>query len=183
MHICVFCAASDVDEKYVRAAAELGRFIGERGHALVWGGSDKGLMKVVADHVQQFGGKLYGVSVEHLKGHARLNADEMHIAQDIGERKALMLKRADALVMLIGGIGSLDEVTDVLEQKKHKLHDKPIIVLNTDGFYDGLKQQLERIEREGFLLSGGNTRSLDELIVFAEMPEDAMRHIEERAKR
>lgn len=181
MKICVFCSAAEVDETYQAAARDLGKRIGERGHTLIWGGSEKGLMKVVADSVQGGGGRLHGVSVEHLKHTARKNADEMYIAKDLGERKAKMLLWSDVLVMLIGGIGTLDEVTDILEQKKHSHHNKDVVILNTSGFYDGLKQQLERMEREGFLKSGSNARSLGELVHFAATPEDAMRYIEDHA--
>lgn len=178
MNIAVFCAASDVAEKYTNAAHECARIMGERGHALVWGGSNGGLMKVMADGVQATGGKIYGVSVEILRHKARPSADEMIFAKDMGERKALMLKRADAIVVLVGGIGTLDEVTDVLELRKHSLHRKLIVVLNTDGFYDGLKMQLEKMKEDGFLKLGGVEFSLDDMIRFADTPETAMEYIE-----
>lgn len=173
MNVTIFCSASDLDAKYTRPAQEFARLMAERGHHLVWGGSDKGLMKLMADAVQEGGGKLYGVSVEFLKDHARKNADEMRIAKDMGERKALLLERGDILVMLVGGIGTLDEVMSVLELKKHRAHNKPVVVLNTGNFYAGLRTQLQKMKDEGFI-----GRSLDELVHFADTPEDAMRYIE-----
>jgi uncharacterized protein (TIGR00730 family) len=75
----------------------------------------------------------------------------MVIADDLAERKALLLARSDAVVVMAGGLGTLDEVTEILELKKHGLHDKPVVLLNTAGFYDGLLMQLRRMEEEGFL--------------------------------
>ncbi len=173
LNVCVFCSAADLPEKYVRPAEEFARLLAEHGHTLVWGGSDVGLMKRMATGAQDAGAKIIGVSVEFLRLSARQNADEMIIAKNLGERKATMLSRADALVMLVGGIGTLDEVTEVIELKKHGHHDKPIVVLNTDGFYDGLHKQLRRMEIDGMLPC-----ELLDLVHFARTPDDAMDLIE-----
>lgn len=151
MNICVFLSAADLAERYTRPAREFAELIGNGGHVLVWGGSDTGLMKVVADGVRETGGRLVGISVELLREFARKDADEMVFAKDLAERKALLLERADAIVVMAGGLGTLDEATDVLEQRKHKLHDKPVVLLNTAGFYDGLTIQLQRMDEERFL--------------------------------
>ena len=108
-------------------------------------------MKVVADGVRETGGRLVGISVALLRDWARGDADEMVFADDLAERKALLLARSDAVVVMAGGLGTLDEVTEILELKKHGLHDKPVVLLNTAGFYDGLMLQLRRMEEEGFL--------------------------------
>lgn len=163
MNICVFCSAADLDDEYASPAREFAKELGRRGHTLVWGGSDVGLMRVVADGVQRSGGRLIGVSVEFLRHTARAATDEMVVARDLSERKALLLDRADAVVVMAGGTGTLDEVSEVLELKKHRMHDKPVLVLNTAGFYDGLRAQLERMDQEGFL-----PRPLAELIAFAD---------------
>jgi uncharacterized protein (TIGR00730 family) len=151
VNICVFLSAADLDEQYTAPAREFAELIGRGGHTLVWGGSDAGLMKVVADGVRESGGRLVGVSVEFLRGFARDDADEMVITRDLAERKAQLLAKSDALVVLPGGLGTLDEATDILELRKHGLHDKPVVLLNTAGFYDGLMLQLQRMAREGFL--------------------------------
>lgn len=91
---------------------------------------------------------------------------------DLAERKAELLARADAIVVLVGGLGTLDEVTEVLELKKHNLHDKPVVVLDTEGFYDGLRTQLRRMDEEGFL-----PRPLAELITFADTPAEVFAHL------
>ena len=151
MNICVFLSAADLDERYTRPAREFAELIGKGGHTLVWGGSDTGLMKVLADGVRETGGRLVGISVGFLRAWASKDADEMVIAKDLAERKALMLARSDAVVVMAGGLGTLDEATEILELRKHRLHDKPVVLLNTAGFYDGLTLQLQRMETDGFL--------------------------------
>ena len=151
MNITVFCSAADLDERYVRPARAFAELIGKAGHTMVWGGSDTGLMKVMADGVQAAGGLLAGVSVDFLAHKARPGVDEMVVARDLAERKAELLDRADAVVVMVGGLGTLDEATEILELKKHGLHGKPVVLLNAAGFYDGLQQQLRRMDADGFL--------------------------------
>jgi uncharacterized protein (TIGR00730 family) len=151
LNICVFLSSADLDERYTKPAREFAELIGRAGHTLVWGGSDTGLMQVVADGVREAGGRLVGVSVDFLRAFARDDVDELVMAKDLAERKALLLSRADAVVVMVGGLGTLDEATDILELRKHRLHDKPIVLLNTAGFYDGLVLQLRRMEDERFL--------------------------------
>ena len=176
MNICVFCSASDLPDRYVAPARQMAKLIAERGHSLVWGGSNSGVMKVVADGVQAGGGRIYGVSVEILKQAARPDADEMVIAKDLGERKAMMLARSDAIVVLPGGLGTLDELSEILELRKHGAHEKQVVVLNTDDFYGGLRAQLERMSAEGFI-----ERPLAEYIAYADTPEAAIALVETAA--
>ncbi|MFE7774641.1 TIGR00730 family Rossman fold protein [Streptomyces sp. NPDC057445] len=176
MNICVFLSAADLDERYTRPAREFAELLGTGGHTLVWGGSDVGLMKVVADGVQEAGGRLIGVSVEFLQHKARPGADEMVVARDLAERKALLLARSDAVVIMVGGTGTLDEATEILELKKHGRTTKPVVLLNTAGFYDGLKQQFRRMEDEGFL-----PVPLTDLVFFAEDAVGALAYLEESA--
>ncbi|WP_438291540.1 TIGR00730 family Rossman fold protein [Streptomyces sp. HUAS TT7] len=173
MNICVFLSAADLDERYTRPAKEFAELLGKGGHTLVWGGSESGLMKVVADGVQQAGGKLVGVSVDFLAEKARKNADEMVVAKDLAERKALLLAKSDAVVIMVGGTGTLDEATEILELKKHGRTTKPVVLLNTAGFYDGLKEQFRRMENEGFL-----PVPLTELVFFAEDGVAALAYLE-----
>jgi uncharacterized protein (TIGR00730 family) len=168
-NICVFLSAADLDERYTDAARELGAAIGAGGHTLVWGGSDTGLMRVLADSVTDSGGGLLGISVEFLAHLARPGAHEMVVTTDLAARKALMLSRSDAIVILAGGLGTLDEATEVLEQKKHGLHTLPVVLLNTAGFYDGLIIQLRRMEAEGFL-----PLPLAQLVTFADTGTEAL---------
>lgn len=176
MNICVFLSAADLDERYTGPARAFGELIGRGGHTLVWGGSDVGLMKVVADAVEDAGGRLVGVSVDFLASAVRHRADEMVVARDLAERKALMLAKSDAVVVMVGGTGTLDEATEILELKKHGRHDHPVVLLNTAGFYDGLKQQFLRMDEEGFL-----PVPLTDLVFFAEDGVGALAYLEESA--
>ena len=173
MKICVFLSAADLDERYTRPAREFAEAIGKGGHTLVWGGSNTGLMKVVADGVRETGGQLVGVSVELFRHAARADADEMVFAKDLAERKALLIAASDAVVVMVGGLGTLDEATEILELRKHKLHEKPVVLLNTAGFYDGLTTQLRRMDDEGFL-----PVPLAELVYFADEGAEALAHLE-----
>ena len=103
MNICVFCSANELPDGYTKPAAELATMIAQAGHTMIWGGSNYGLMKVIADSAQAAGGKIVGISLEFFKNYARPNADEMIIAKTLAERKALFLERSDALVVLVGG--------------------------------------------------------------------------------
>ena len=173
VNICVFCSAYALDERYTGPAGKFAALLGERGHTLVWGGSDAGLMGVLADGVKAAGGRLVGISVDLLAHKSYQGADELVMTRDLAERKAVLLARADAIVVLAGGLGTLDELTEVLELKKHDVHSKPVVVLDTEGFYDGLRTQLTRMAAEGFL-----PRPLDELVFFATDPASALAHLE-----
>lgn len=172
MKICVFCSAQNIDEKYSKPALDAVEIFTQAGHDLVWGGSDTGLMKQVADTAQNNGAKIYGVSVEFLKHKARENADEMTIAADLPARKNLMLEKADAVLVLPGGLGTLDEIFEMLELKKHSIHEKPIVFLNTNGFYDGMYTQLKRMKNDGFIV-----RELDELVDFVNGPKEVISYL------
>lgn len=172
MNICVFCAASEVEPLYSQPARHLARLIAEGGHTFVWGGSDRGLMKVMAETAQANGAPLVGITMESLKRTARDNADEMIVAKDLAERKKIMLERSDAIVTLVGGTGTLDEMTELFELKRHGVHHKPLVILNTAGFYDGLKSLWGHMGSEGFL--NRLPEPLYSLISFAETPEQVM---------
>jgi hypothetical protein len=173
VNITVFCSAADVGPAYTAAAREFAALIARRGHTLVWGGSNMGTMRVIADAAQAAGGRLVGISVEPLRDRARAGADEMIVTRDWPERRALLLARGDAVGVLPGGLGTLDEATEVLEYKKQNQHRKPVVFLNTDGFYDGMRMQLERMDREGFL-----PRPVADYVFFAATAEEAMAYIE-----
>jgi uncharacterized protein (TIGR00730 family) len=175
LHVCVFCAANELPEKFTAPAEEFARQLAIHGHTLVWGGGNLGLMRTISDGVKAGGAKIIGVSIDFFKHQHHENADEMIIAKNLGERKAKMLERSDILVVLVGGIGTLDELSEVMELKKHHHHDKPIVILNTDGFYDGLKALFARMDDEGLLkLTRQSTR---DLVHFAQTPQEAIDYI------
>lgn len=171
-NICVFSTALEVAKKYKQDTRLIGKLIAQNKFNLVWGGTNKGLMKITADAVQNNGGKIFGVTMEALKKERRMNADKMIIAKDIKKRKKILLSKADAIILLPGGIGGLDEMTEILELKKEKLHQKPMVVLNIDNFYRGLKVQFQRMKKDGFI-----TEDLNALIFFANTPQQAINYI------
>jgi hypothetical protein len=174
VNVCVFCSSSsDLKEEYTRPAKRLAKLIAERRYTLVWGGSETGLMKTVADTAQASGARLVGVSMKLLEHLARKNVDEMIVERSLGERKTTMVSRSDAVVVLVGGIGTLDEFMHTLELKRHGAHMKPIVVLNTEGFYDNLRAQFRRMNDEGFL-----SMPVDRMVFFAKTPEQAIRYVD-----
>jgi|SRR5579871_587886 len=174
-NILVFCSANDLEEKYMSSAKELAQLIPQNGYGLVWGGSNVGVMKLIASTVQENGGKIIGVSMELLKAKARVGADEMIITKDLSERQVTMLERCDAIVALPGGIGTLNEISAMLEMKKHHVHNKPCAILNTDNFYEGLKTQLKKMNQEGFL-----TQPLEEMLFFGDNVQDIIAFINQK---
>ncbi len=171
-NITVFCSAVHVEEKYTEAARKLARLIGENGFNLVWGGSDVGLMKVISDSAKEAGAKLIGVSMPRFAAVMKENADEKIMATDLGDRKKQLLERGDAIVAITGGIGTLDEVMEIIELKKQGVHKKPVIIVNTDHFYEGFKMQLETMYAGGFF-----PMAMSELVHFVETPEEAIEYI------
>lgn len=169
MNVCVFCSASDIDERYQVDAIALAQGLAQAGHTFVWGGSNTGLMKICADAAQSSGGRIVGISVEHFRSVARPTADELIIASDMAERKALMLNRSDVVIALAGGLGTIDELLGTVKMKKIGAHDITVIVLNTSGFYDGLRHQLETMDRLGFL-----PVALNELVTFVSSADEAL---------
>ncbi len=171
MNITLFGAENEVDESYKRQAAELAKLLAKNGHTLVWGGVYAGLMKVMTDTMQENGAKIIGIGADYLKGKLHPAADEMIMAKDMDERNRVMLEKGDAILALPGGVGTINEITYVLRLTKHGFQ-KPIVALNTGEFFHGLKVQLERMEKEGFL-----KKPVREMMHFADTPEDAMRYI------
>lgn len=169
MNIGVFCSARDLSPEYTEPVRDFAKHLGEHGHTLVWGGSEAGLMKIVADGVKAGGGRLVGVSIAPYENEIFREADEMIKAADLFDRKRIMISRSDAIVILVGGIGTLDEASDVIEFKREGMHDVPVVVLNTNGFYDPLQRQFEVMEASGML-----DRPLYELVDFAETSHEAL---------
>ena len=141
--ICVFCSSSDlIDEVYFKTAIDLGCQIGGLNLDLVYGGGGIGLMGAVARSVHKNGGKVVWVFPEFLrekdKGFEYTEADELIIAETMRIRKAIMDERADAFIVLPGGIGTLEEAIEIMSMKQLGLTEKPLAFVNTNNFYDGL---------------------------------------------
>lgn len=169
MNIGVFCSARDINPEYIKPVRDFAKHVGEHGHTLIWGGSGTGLMKVVADGVRETGGKLVGVSIRRYEADAMIDADELLIAKDLFDRKRIMIERSDAVTILVGGVGTLDEATDIIELKRQGGHDMPLVFLNTNGFYEPLRQQFEAMEEGGFL-----DAPIETLVSFADNSHQAL---------
>ncbi|MEI3153855.1 MAG: TIGR00730 family Rossman fold protein [Odoribacter sp.] len=158
MKIAVFCAsANNIDEVFFDTARELGEKIGEKGWHLFYGGTNMGLMKEVAEATIRFGGEVTGIIPEciYKKGvAAKLN--HLIIASDMKERKYLLREQADAFIALPGGWGTLEEITEVITLKQLEEHHKPILFLNTQGFYDPFLEFIQTIQKQGFISSAYN---------------------------
>jgi uncharacterized protein (TIGR00730 family) len=146
--ICVFCASSQsVGDVFKNVALELGRELGKRGIDLVYGGASIGLMGCVARGVHEENGKVIGVLPEFFKTKdiEYSEADELIVTQDMRERKAVMDQRSDAFIVLPGGIGTLEEAMEILSMRQLRLTDKPLVFINTQGFYNGLLATFEEM--------------------------------------
>ena len=149
--ICVFCAESDyASPRYREVARSLGGLMVERGHTLLYGGGSVGLMGELAREVQQGGGRVVGVIPERLSTEeiAFEAAEELLVTADMAERKNIMIERAEAFICLPGAFGTLDEMLEIIKLKLLEYHDKPIVLVNTDGFYDTLLGFFRRLEKE-----------------------------------
>jgi hypothetical protein len=152
--VCVFCGSSSgVGDGYVDVARELGQLLAERGIGLVYGGAQVGLMGTVADACMAAGGDVTGVLPAGLFArevpHRGLST--LHEVPTMHERKQLMYDLADGFVALPGGLGTLEELAEVATWSQLGLHAKPVVLLDTDGFWDPLVDQLDRMVDRAFL--------------------------------
>ena len=139
--LCVYCSSSDhVEPAHFEAARDLGACIGGRGDTLVFGGGRIGLMGELARSVHAAGGRVVGIIPESMRGDEidYADADELIWTDHMRTRKQAMDDRADAFVALPGGLGTLEELAEIIVLKQLGYHDKPVVVLNTGGFYDPL---------------------------------------------
>ncbi len=172
--ICVYCSSSDaVGEKYVAAAQALGKLIGEKRYRLIYGGATVGLMGAVAQATQDAGGRVTGIIPEKLQFLENGAVDELIVSNGLRDRKHEMEIRADAFIALPGGFGTLEEVLEILTLKQLNYHDKPIVFIDTDGFYTDLKGMFQRIYEDRF-----TKKQYQNFYHFAADPEEAMSYIE-----
>lgn len=154
--VCVFCGSSSaVAEGYKEAANALGQTFAKQGIRLVYGGGQVGIMGITADAVLQNGGEVTGIIPEflHALEIAKLDLTELVRVDTMHTRKQLMAERSDAFVVLPGGYGTLEELFEVLTWRQLNLHNKPIIILNTDGFWTPLVSMIDHIIDQGFARS------------------------------
>lgn len=155
--VCVYCSASNhVPKKYWDLAYAFGQTLAENNVRLVYGGGHVGMMGQLADGCLSKKGDVIGVITEHLNqyevGHPRLK--RLEVAPNMHVRKAKMFQESDAIVVLPGGFGTLDETFEVLTWKQIGIHIKPIVVLNFDGFWDPLRTFVNYLVENGFSSPG-----------------------------
>ena len=152
--ICVYCGSkSGSNPLYAQTAVTVGQWIAGHGGQLVYGGGSGGLMGLLADATLAAGGRVVGIIPKALvdKEWAHHGCTELHIVDNMHERKRMMAERADAFMALPGGIGTLEELFEVWTWRQLGYHDKPIGLLNTAGYYDGLLEFLHQAVAQQFL--------------------------------
>lgn len=152
-NICVFCGSSPgFDPLYMEAAKKLGSTLADQGLGLVYGGADVGLMGEVANSVIGRGGKVIGVIPESFADKvSHRNITELHVVASMHERKQMMFDLSDAFIALPGGLGTLEEVTELLTWAQLGLHRKPCGLVNVSGYFDLFLLFLDRAVSEGFM--------------------------------
>ena len=174
--VAVFCGSrSGRNPKYASAAADLGRILARAGVELIFGAGHIGLMGVVADAALAHGGKVAGMIPKHLVDWelAHPGITELIITKTMHERKAAMAERADAFVALPGGFGTCDEFFEILTWRQLHLHQKPIALVNTRGFFTPMLDWVDHMVREGFLKEKHR-----EMIAVADTPESLWHMLE-----
>lgn len=154
MKIAVYCSAKDsISESYLALGEALGAWIGVNGHTLVYGGATGGLMSRTSATAQAAGAEIIGVVPSRIiaAGRKADNCTELIQVANMSERKQVMREQADVFVCLPGSYGTLDEMMDVVSSAIVGEHKKPIFVLNYDGFYTPLKQQIEQMRALHFI--------------------------------
>ena len=177
--ICVYCGSRPgVKPEFAETARQVGRWIGEHGGQLVYGGGRNGLMGIVADATLAAGGRVIGVIPKALveKEWAHTGCTELHIVDTMHERKRIMAEHADAFLSLPGGIGTLEEFFEVWTWRQLGYHAKPVGLLNLDGYYDSLLVFLKSAVQSGFMSDWQLA-----LIEVASQPEPLLRQLVQAA--
>ena len=171
--VCVYCGSQPgLDASYREAAEALGRSIAAHGLRLVYGGGTKGVMGAVAGGVMSCGGKVTGIIPEFLMNkeatrHALGQLDELIVTADMHTRKHTMFERSDAFVTLPGGIGTLEEMVEIMTWSQLGRHEKPMVFANINGFWDPMLKLVEHMAEAGFIHTAERVRPM-----VIERPED-----------
>ncbi len=175
----IFCASSPkIRQIFFDEARQLTSMLVDNNYGIVYGGGSVGLMGCVADEALRMGGEVIGIipkfMVEVEWQHKGVS--DMRLTQTMAQRKQMLIDLADVIVILPGSTGTMDELFDAMADKKLGLIQKPIVILNTDGFYDALKVQLQKMVSENFM----NQCHLD-TVYFATSPADAIEYLQRSA--
>jgi uncharacterized protein (TIGR00730 family) len=152
--VCVYCGSSSrVSDRFKEAARLLGATLADSKIDLIYGGGRVGLMGIVADSTLEGGGKAVGIIPNHIRDmeidHPGLT--ELHVVDSMHTRKMMMFDRSDAFVILPGGLGTLDEMFEIVTWRQLRIHDKPVVLVNIDGYWDGMIAMLDNMIKAGFV--------------------------------
>ena len=174
--VCLFCSSGENLPAAARElAAEFGAACAARGLRLVYGGSSRGLMGIAARAAAQAGGEVLGIMPHHLVRPERAATDlgAFKVVESLAERKRLMAENADSFVALPGGIGTLDELLEMLTMNDLGLQDKPVILCSSDGFWEPFAAMIDRFRSYGVLRA-----SVERTLLVANSVSEAMRIID-----
>lgn len=177
MNICLYGASStELEENFITATENLGEAMGKKGHTMIYGGGANGLMGAAARGVRKGGGKVIGVAPSFFQVDGVLFEDcaEFIYTETMRERKQIMEQRAEAFVMVPGGIGTFDEFFEIITLKQLGQHNKPVAIFNINGYYDGLVAMLDNAVKHKFMTD--NSRNLAPVF---EDAEDLIKYLEE----
>lgn len=181
MNICVYGGSSNsVGAEYIEAGIQLGRVLAERDHGLVFGGGAGGLMGAAARGAYSVQGKITGVAPTffNVDGVLFKECTEFVFTETMRQRKEKMEELSDAFVVLPGGIGTLDEFFEIFTLKQLGRHGKPVGILNTGGYYDGLLALLDKMSSEGFMLP-----ECRDMLAVSDSPEELVKMLEAEYER
>ena len=175
MNVCLYGASSnDIDQKYIVATEALGEALAKAGHGLVYGAGGCGLMGAAARGMTRCGGHIVGVAPEFLNVDGILyeHCDELVLTETMRQRKQIMEERSDAFIVTPGGIGTYEEFFEIYTLKQLGRHQKPIILYNIDGFFDGLNGILKGLVTDGFM-----REACLSLLSFATTPDEVLEQL------
>ena len=175
MNICLYGASSnEIDKKYIAATEALGEALAKAGHGLVYGAGGCGLMGAAARGMTRCGGHIVGVAPEFLNVDGILyeHCDELVLTETMRQRKQIMEERSDAFIVTPGGIGTYEEFFEIYTLKQLGRHQKPIILYNIDGFFDGLNGILKGLVTDGFM-----RETCLSLLSFATTPDEVLEQL------
>ena len=176
-NICVFASSSNnLADSYNKDARDLGILIAQNNYNIVYGGSRRGLMYACAGAVKEFNGKVCGIMPERIAKTFNCanpeDCDEFHLTEGMRERKALLDKKSDAVIALAGGYGTLEEISEMIVQKQLGYNNKPIVFINTNGFYNKLIEFFDETIKQNFA-----NKESKELYYIANTPREAIEYI------
>ncbi len=189
--VCVYCGTGEkVDQAYKKEAARLGHLVAKQGLRLVYGGGKVGLMGIVAESAHDEGGEVVGIIPEHIQTKEIVNTKvmELHVVDSMHTRKRMMVEKSDAFVILPGGFGTLDETFEILTWKYLKLHDKPVVFINTKNYWQPLLQMIDHMVGCGFVQKWHRdmyfvAKDSEEALAFLKEQQETKEHIQPNLER